>query len=192
MIDENRKDVSDGQSKKGADKKLFPKIGTGIICSIGLLVAAQIVLERYLSISIAEYLRFKFTFVAQAIAGVCLGPVYGAVAAVVSDLLGCLLTGQPPIPLLSVVAALRGLVFGILFFKKQNVVRIVLASVFDQIVCGIFFSSYALAPFYGMTYWGMVAVRLAQCAVLFVLEILIFIVFYKSKIFSEIKKLSMK
>lgn len=67
------------------------------------LIALQIVLSRYLSIQVNETLRISFETVPLALAGMWLGPLGGAVVALVSDLLGTVIYGYgvwfPPIAL---------------------------------------------------------------------------------------------
>ena len=67
------------------------------------LIAVQIVLSRYLSIQVNETLRISFETVPLALAGMWLGPLAGAMVALVSDFLGTIIYGYgvwfPPIAL---------------------------------------------------------------------------------------------
>ena len=67
------------------------------------LIALQIILARYLSIQASETLRISFETVPLALAGMWLGPVGGMVVALISDLLGTIISGYgvwfPPIAL---------------------------------------------------------------------------------------------
>ena len=67
------------------------------------LIALQIVLARYLSIQASETLRISFETVPLALAGMWLGPVGGVFVALVSDILGTIISGYglwfPPIAL---------------------------------------------------------------------------------------------
>ncbi len=70
---------------------------------MAVLTAIQIILARYLSIQINEVLRVSFETVPLALAGMWLGPLGGAIVALVSDLLGTIIYGYgvwfPPIAL---------------------------------------------------------------------------------------------
>ena len=70
---------------------------------MAVLIAIQIVLARYLSIQMNETLRVSFETVPLALAGMWLGPLSGAIVALVSDLLGTIIYGYgvwfPPIAL---------------------------------------------------------------------------------------------
>ena len=70
---------------------------------MAVLTAIQIVLARYLSIQVNEALRISFETVPLALAGMWLGPLGGAIVALVSDVLGTVIYGYgvwfPPIAL---------------------------------------------------------------------------------------------
>ena len=67
------------------------------------LIALQIILARYLSIQASETLRISFETVPLALAGMWLGPVGGMLVALISDILGTIISGYgvwfPPIAL---------------------------------------------------------------------------------------------
>ena len=67
------------------------------------LVAMQIILARFLSIQVSEILRISFESVPVILAGMWLGPLSGAVVALIADILGTVLSGYgiwfPPIAL---------------------------------------------------------------------------------------------
>lgn len=67
------------------------------------LTAVQIILARYLSIQVNEVLRISFETIPLALAGMWLGPLGGAIVALVSDVLGTVIYGYgvwfPPIAL---------------------------------------------------------------------------------------------
>ena len=76
---------------------------TRIMVIMAALIALQIILARYLSIQASETLRISFETVPLALAGMWLGPVGGAIVALVSDILGTIIYGYgvwfPPIAL---------------------------------------------------------------------------------------------
>ena len=67
------------------------------------LVAMQIILARFLSIQASDILRISFESVPVILAGMWLGPLSGAVVALIADILGTVLSGYgiwfPPIAL---------------------------------------------------------------------------------------------
>ena len=67
------------------------------------LIAMQIILARFLSIQASEILRISFESIPVILAGMWLGPLSGAVVALVADILGTVISGYgiwfPPIAL---------------------------------------------------------------------------------------------
>ena len=67
------------------------------------LVAMQIILARFLSIQVSDTLRISFESIPVILAGMWLGPVPGAIVAVIADFLGTILSGYgtwfPPLVL---------------------------------------------------------------------------------------------
>ena len=67
------------------------------------LIAMQIILARFLSIQASEILRISFESIPVILAGMWLGPLSGAIVALVADVLGTVLSGYgiwfPPIAL---------------------------------------------------------------------------------------------
>jgi len=127
---------------------------TGIFATRNLammaaLTAMQIILARFLSIQATDMLRISFESIPIILAGLWLGPVSGALVALISDFLGMMLFGNgayfPPIvlgPLM--VAVLCGL--SSRYFIKGNpaddrniwklVVTVVVASIINNFIIG--------------------------------------------------------
>ena len=104
-------------------------------------------------------LRFTVEGLPILLGGLCLGGVYGALIGVTADLLSCLLAGQAPLPLITVGAAMIGLIPGLfsrLFLRKQPIYTaspsypvLLLLTAAAHTVGSIFIKSYALSQFYG-------------------------------------------
>ena len=97
-------------------------LNTRSLVMMALLVAIQIILARYLSIQ-SEMFRISFETIPLALAGIWLGPVSGAIVALVADILGTVLSGIglyfPPLSLGPVVfAVLCGL--GAKYLRKYQ------------------------------------------------------------------------
>ena len=67
------------------------------------LIAMQIILARFLSIQVSDILRISFESIPVILAGMWLGPLSGAIVALVADILGTIIHGYgvwfPPIAL---------------------------------------------------------------------------------------------
>jgi ECF transporter S component (folate family) len=104
----------------------------------GLLLAAIIVLVRFISIQ-TPILRISFGFIPFILAGWLLGPVWGAVIGVASDLLGMLLFPTSGFFAgFTLNALLEGLIYGLFLFNrpvdKRLFVRLVLSILIVHLV----------------------------------------------------------
>lgn len=89
------------------------------ITTAGILTAVYIVLD-ICSVSIGGFIKINFDFIAIATVGMLFGPIPAVLAAIAGDFIGCILGGQTPIPLLSCVEILRGLLYGSMLYKKSG------------------------------------------------------------------------
>lgn len=88
------------QNQKTALKKTF---STQNLVMMAALIAMQIILARFLSIQASDTLRISFESIPVILAGMWLGPIPGAIVAVIADFLGTILSGYgtwfPPLVL---------------------------------------------------------------------------------------------
>ena len=88
------------QNQKSPLKKTF---STQNLVMMAALIAMQIILSRFLGIQVSETLRISFESIPVILAGMWLGPIPGAVVAVIADLLGTIISGYgvwfPPLVL---------------------------------------------------------------------------------------------
>ena len=86
--------------QKTSLKKAF---STQNLMMMAALIAMQIILARFLGIQVSDTLRVSFESIPVILAGMWLGPILGAIVAVLSDLLGTILSGYgtwfPPLVL---------------------------------------------------------------------------------------------
>lgn len=92
----------------------------------GILVAIFIVIDMF-SIKIGDFIKINFAFIALASIGMLFGPVPTALAALAGDLIGCILGGQAPLPLLSCTAVLEGLIYGVMLYKRSDINLIIMS-----------------------------------------------------------------
>ena len=115
------------------------------------LVAMQIILARFLSIQASDILRISFESVPIILAGMWLGPLSGAVVALIADILGTVLSGYgiwfPPIALGPVmVGVLAGLSTKYIFRSDLSSTRESWKVILTVIVIGII-NSFVIGPF---------------------------------------------
>ncbi len=106
------------------------------------LIAMQIILARFLSIQASDILRISFESVPIVLAGMWLGPLSGAIVALIADILGTVLSGYgiwfPPIALGPVlVGVISGLSTKYVFHSDLSSTRESWKVVVTVLVAGI-------------------------------------------------------
>ena len=87
-----------------------------------LLIAADIVFARiFYFYTPGNADRISLQFLANALSGALLGPLWGALSCAGGDVLGMLInsSGMNFMPLLTLSAAVRGLLYGLVLYKKD-------------------------------------------------------------------------
>lgn len=149
------------------------KFSTSDIALMGVLIAAEVVLSRFLSISLWN-MKIGFAFVPLVIGAMMLGPLKAGIIALVADFLGAMLF---PIgtyfPGFTLSAFLRGLTFGIFLYKDQDLKKISLAVLINQIFFSLLLNTLWISILYGSPYKAVFVSRLPQTALLIVAQILV-------------------
>ena len=114
------------------------------------LIAMQIILARFLSIQASEILRISFESIPVILAGMWLGPLSGAVVALVADILGTVISGYgiwfPPIALGPImVSVISGLSTKYVFRSDLSSTRESWKVILTVIVAGII-NSFVIGP----------------------------------------------
>lgn len=159
--------MSDNSSNKSI------KFNTKALVTVALLIAMEIVLNRFLSIN-AWNIKIGFSFVPVVLAAILFGPVHAAVVGGIGDLLGAILF---PIgayfPGFTLTAVLMGLVWGFFLHKNRAFLRIVAATAINQFILGLFLNTLWISILYGSTYWPLFLTRIIQAGILTVVQILV-------------------
>ena len=128
------------------------RISTRLIIYIGLLTAAEIVLNRFLSVN-AWNLKIGFNFVPIAIAAILFGPLWGGVVAALGDFLGALLFPIGPyFPGFTLTAFLMGMMLGLFLFKKRGILRTIIPVAINQLILGLLLNSLWISILYGRVF----------------------------------------
>lgn len=142
------------------------------LCVLALLTAAAVVLSRFVPVINLWNTKIDFSFAAVMLAACIAGPLGGMAVGGLADFIGAVLF---PIgtyfPGFTVTAALTGLVFGLLLYKKCNPLRIVIAVVSTQLVCSLLLNTLFISILYTKAFTALLATRLVQFAVMSVVEI---------------------
>ncbi len=158
-----------------------------ILCAAGLLAAIAIVLNR-LSIPITFTLRFGFGNLPILMAGIFFGPVIGGAVGVVSDLMGCVLRGDPINPIITLGAALVGVASGLLVRlatrrgRPLKPLTICLSVMLGHITGSLVVKSIGMAIYYGTPLPSLLW-RIPLYIVTGAVEAVILVLLFRNKIF---------
>lgn len=152
--------------------KEYVSIDTQSMVIMGLLIAVEVILTRFVSIQ-AWNLRIGFGFLPIAVAGMMLGPVRAGIMAALADLLGAILFPSGTFfPGFTLTALLIGILYGIFLYKKTNTWRILTAIGIHQCILSLFVNTLWLSILYGSPYWPLFITRTVQTAVMLPVEII--------------------
>lgn len=147
------------------------RISTRTLTTLGLLVAAEIVLARFLSIQ-AWNIRIGFSFVPIVMAAILYGPTQAALVAGVADVIGAILfpTGAYFLGF-TLTACLMGITFGICLHRSHRLRNVVAAVLINQFVWSLFLNTYWISVLYGSSFTALLATRILQACLLTVVQI---------------------
>ena len=92
--------------------KALPDLRT--LCAAALLVALSVVLGKYLQIPVGDSIRLSFENLPILLAGIFLGPLWGGVVGITADLIGCAVMSYAVNPIITLGAALVGVLSGVM------------------------------------------------------------------------------
>jgi ECF transporter S component (folate family) len=167
------------------------KSNTLLIAIMGVLIALNIVFERVVYIPVGDTSRYSLVFVIIVISCISLGALKGAIVAVLADVIGSFMLYGSACPLITLVVFISALSWGMFLYEKRGVFRILLAVLFDQLVCSLTLKTGALAIWYygGMSsYTKVLATRIPQIIIMIPLEFIVLVVLDRY-LFGYIKKI---
>ncbi len=125
--------------------------------TVAALIVALRVAVKFIKIPLAPGLSISLDAYVNSLGSVVYGPVVGLVVGSISDILGCLVTGQmgeyfPPFVLVEMMSSF---IFGLFFWKRKiNVPRVLLAKFSVNFVCNIIMTS-LFNKWYYYLYFGI-------------------------------------
>ncbi len=158
-----------------------------------LLIALRVAIKE-LAIPVGENLFIYFGFFVSALGSMCYGPVVAAIAAAISDTLGCILAPKGAYFFPFIFVEILGSVIFALFLYKQKLtsVRVILSrfsvSFFCNIILNPLIMIWYMDLFYGKPYTFFTLPRTVKNLVLFPFEALLLILFLNA-ILPYLKKL---
>lgn len=145
---------------------------TSSLAKMGLLIALEIVLSRFASIS-AWNIKIGFAFVPLAIAAIKLGPMKAGIVGALADFLGATLFPIGPyFPGFTLTSFLNGVTFGVFLYKKQTFFRILISVTIKQFILSLFLNTLWISILYGSLYKALFITRILQCVVIAPVEVI--------------------
>lgn len=148
-----------------------------------VLIALNIVITRLFGYDIGP-VRISFTFVPLSLGSIMFGPLWGAVLALIADVLGQFLKGSPPWLGFCISTVLYAVSFGAFLYKKpKTLLRISVCVVLQQIFIDAALGSLWFYHYMGTPYLGALAVRGIDALCMIPVEIIV--IKYMLKIIGE-------
>ena len=149
------------------------RLSLQMIVYIGVLTAMNIVLDRFLTFG-SPLTKYSFSFVPIVIAAMLFGAIPAGIVGGLGDFLGAILfpTKGAYFPGFTLTAIAVGVIWGLFVYKNKTWLRIMIAVLITQIVCGLLINTFWLSLITGEnnTYMGLFALRLPQCLVMIAIE----------------------
>ena len=158
-------------------KKNPKKISTKMLCECALLIALEIVLNRFASFQVLG-LKFGLSFIPMALAGMLFGPAWAAVCYGISDVIGALVFPMGAyFPGFTISVVLMGIVYGIFFYKKDKIrmfPETIVPAVINTCILGLLLNTLWMTVLYtSKGFSGWLLYRLPQEAGLLILHIVL-------------------
>lgn len=145
---------------------------TSSLVMMGLFIALEIVLSRFVSIS-AWNIKIGFAFIPLAIVAIKLGPIKAGIVGAVADFLGAILFPIGPyFPGFTLTSFLSGVTFGVYLHKKQTFSRILVAVAIKQFIFSLFLNTLWISILYGTPYKSLFITRIMQCIIIAPVEVI--------------------
>ncbi len=144
---------------------------------IGVLVAIQVVLSRFVTIP-TVFNRIGPSFIVAALSGSVFGPIIGMITSGLSDIIGATLfpQGGAPFPGFTVSSMISGLIYGFVLNRKDlKYWHIVLACFLVGLIPNYLMNSYWLHLIKGEPIWFVLSTRLIPALGQFVIKSVVLI-----------------
>lgn len=166
------------------------KISVRIVCQVAMLIALTFVLERLLPVVSLPTFRITFSFLPMMCCGMLFGPVWGAAAFGIADILGWPLMGLTPIPLVLLSRVAEGFIYG-LILHRENLKFLPYGISLPpavQAICGAGLTTLGLSQFFATPYLPLLYSRLPQLAVILILQLAVFPLLVRLKVVLQRQK----
>ena len=140
-----------------------------------LLIALQTALNTLAAIPLGSTIRITFGYLAVAVNAVLLGPFPAMAGAMIADLIGCVLRPMGPFfPGFTLSAGMGGLIYGMMFYKKDvKLWRILAAKLMIDIIVNVLLNTLWLKILYGNAFFALLPSRLIKNLIQYPVDVLL-------------------
>lgn len=140
---------------------------------IAMMIAAHVILSRFLSISLWN-LKIGFAFLPVVLTAMLLGPIPAGIVGALADYIGATLFPIGPyFPGFSLTAFLTGCCYGIFLHKKQNLTGILLSVLLTECIGSILLNSLWISLLYGAPFVSLLPARIMQAVGMGIVEVIL-------------------
>lgn len=89
--------------------------------TLGILIAITVLLAIYMTFRVGNQIKIPMKFITIFVTGALYGPLSAGIVAAISDLLNAFLVPVgPPLPQITIIEFIGGVVFGLFFYRAKN------------------------------------------------------------------------
>ena len=151
-----------------------------------MMAALSIILERVISLMPASNMmdiRISLSNVPLILASILISPVVGGIAGVVSDIVGCFISGYAPFPILTIAPFIMGFLPGVIVKSdSKSFVKLVLAIFVTHIISSVLITTYGLSVMRGVAFIPMLITRLPSMSINLVIDVVLVYLLIKTPI----------
>lgn len=156
-----------------------------------MMAALSIILERVIAIMPASNMmdiRISLSNVPIILAGILVSPVVGGIVGVISDIVGCFISGYAPFPLLTLAPLVMGFLPGALMKKNASYtfVRTTAVITVCHVLASVLITTFGLSVMRGVPFVPMLLTRLPSCGINLVIDITLVYLLLKSPVSKKI------
>lgn len=160
------------------------KLNGRTIVFAAVLVAMNLVLSRVLAINIGPTIRITISATPIYLASLWFGPLVGGICGGLGDLLGCLIQGYAPNPLILVSSVLSGVLPAVfkkyVFRDRINTWKIAVMLIVNEIIGSLGFTVLGLHVYYATPWSVLYATRTLQTIALTIANTILVSLLYQS------------
>ena len=151
-----------------------------------MMAALSIILERVISLMPASNMmdiRISLSNVPLILAGILVSPLVGGIAGIVSDIVGCFISGYAPFPILTLAPFVMGFLPG--FIIKNNTktfLRLFVAIIVTHILSSVLITTFGISVMRGVAFIPMLLTRLPSMGINLVIDIVLVYLLLKTPI----------